>query len=208
MRAKDEAGNISAPVSRSFTVNSTSQDTTPPETQMYAGPTGTIDYDDVYFAWVGADSSTPVSDLVYSYYLEGYDTGWCKYISSTNNRRYYNLQNGTYTFRVRTKDLAGNVDPTPATRTFTVRVSHSVHVTSVGVHFSDPFIYDYFCEADDSFVNPKKSAELINILESNQDDFTGFACICYSYYIYEEKKTLKHFPSSSHLVTTLILSQR
>ena len=96
-------------------------DTTPPETYIDSGPSGTINYNDVTFTWHGEDDITPTEDLVYSYMLEGYSS-WSSFVSQTS-KDYYDLSDGTYTFKVKAKDLAGNIDPTPAEQEFTVSTS-------------------------------------------------------------------------------------
>jgi hypothetical protein len=137
VRAKDQAGNADpTPDTRTFTVNITPSDTTPPNTSITSGPSGTITYDDVTFQWTGTDNITSTSNLVYSYYLQGYDSGWSSYTSATS-KSYSNLSNGTYTFQVRAKDQAGNADPTPATRTFTVQVQVGGEVIFLEPHNGD-----------------------------------------------------------------------
>jgi len=116
IKAKDNDGDFSGIASRSFTV---SVDTTPPNTTITSGPSGTINYDDVTFAWTGTDNVTSTSNLVYSYKLEGYDSNWSSWISSTS-KNYYNLTEDSYTFFVKARDEAGNIDPTPDSRSFTV----------------------------------------------------------------------------------------
>ncbi|PXF51691.1 MAG: hypothetical protein C4B55_04860 [Candidatus Methanophagaceae archaeon] len=59
--------------------------------------------------------------MVYSYILESYDTSWSDWTSNTS-MAYNNLPNGNYTFKVKAKDQADNIDPTPAERAFTVFV--------------------------------------------------------------------------------------
>jgi len=94
---------------------------TPPDTTITSGPSGTIDYNDVGFSWTGSDDVTPTSDLLYSYKLEGYDSDWSGYSPSTT-KSYNDLPNGSYTFYVKAKDKAGNVDPSPDSQSFTVNV--------------------------------------------------------------------------------------
>ncbi|NWF77845.1 MAG: Ig-like domain-containing protein [Chloroflexi bacterium] len=118
----DEAGNpLAEPYTWSFTSESAPADTTPPNTEVTSGPSGTIDYDDVIFTWTGVDNVTPTSGLVYSYYLQGYDSDWSAWTSDTT-KQYTDLPDGDYTFKVKAKDQAGNTDPTPAERSFTVEV--------------------------------------------------------------------------------------
>jgi len=91
----------------------------PPETSIIDGPSGTIDYDDVSFSWTGSDSESPTGNLLYSYMLEGYDGSWSPW-ASTTTKVYNDLADNSYMFQVKAKDEAGNIDPTPATQTFTV----------------------------------------------------------------------------------------
>jgi hypothetical protein len=120
VKAKDAAGNVdSTPAQRSFTIYTGGSDVTPPDTSITSGPSGTINYDTVTFTWTGTDDTTSTPDLKYSYKLEGYDSSWSSYSSSTSNT-YNDLDDGSYTFKVRAKDAAGNVDPTQAERSFTV----------------------------------------------------------------------------------------
>ena len=90
-----------------------------PTTSIKSGPSGTITDNDVTFTYSGSDNETSTSDLVYSYYLDGLSSTWSSYSGSTFTR-YPNLKNGSYTFKVRAKDEAGNVDASPATRSFSV----------------------------------------------------------------------------------------
>ncbi|MBT8363237.1 MAG: hypothetical protein KJP23_00930, partial [Deltaproteobacteria bacterium] len=94
-------------------------DTVEPDTFMTDGPSGTIKYRNVTFTFTGSDDVTETSRLSYSYKLEGYQNSWTSYASSTS-ANYTRLASGTYTFFVRAKDEAGNVDSSPASRTFTV----------------------------------------------------------------------------------------
>lgn len=96
-------------------------DPEPPDTSITSGPTGWIGVGKATFHWTGTDNQTPTPDLVYSYKLDGY-AGWSGWTSSTG-KTYNNLPDGPFTFRVKAKDKTGNVDPTPATRTFSVDTS-------------------------------------------------------------------------------------
>lgn len=121
VKAEDNDGEDSDVASRSFTVNVPAADTTPPNTAISAGPSGTIDYNDVEFTWTGSDNVTQVGNLVYSYKLQGYNADYSQYSSATS-KSYSALANGIYTFYVKAKDEAGNVDATPASRSLTVDV--------------------------------------------------------------------------------------
>ena len=106
VRATDLAGNIDAtPATRGFTV-----DTTPPDTTITAGPTGTIASASASFSFTADKSGS---------------TFECKldaaaYAVCTAPKAYAGLADGTHTFTVRAKDTVGNFDPTPATRSFMV----------------------------------------------------------------------------------------
>lgn len=132
----DLAGNpLAAPYTWSFTTRS---DTTPPDTEITSGPSGSINYDDVTFTWTGSDDLTPVPELVYSYYLEGYDTD-CSAWTSNTSRQYFRLPNRTYIFKVKARDLAGNIEAAPAERSFTVDAEWSFAIiTDLHIGYAYP----------------------------------------------------------------------
>ncbi len=86
-------------------------DTTPPETTIDSGPAGTVKHKDATFTF---SSSEPNS--IFECKLDADAFSAC--VSPT---RYIGLVNGFHTFEVRATDAAGNTDPIPATRTWTVR---------------------------------------------------------------------------------------
>jgi hypothetical protein len=92
---------------------------TPPDSVITGGPSGTITKKDVTFTFIGSDNTTSASNLVYACFLEGYDQSWSGYSGATS-KTYANLPNGYYTFYVRAKDEAQNVDLSPASQSFTV----------------------------------------------------------------------------------------
>jgi parallel beta-helix repeat protein len=116
----DRVGNINETwVTQTTKTTAAVSDTTPPETAMTAGPSGTINYNDVTFAWSGTDDQTETSNLVYQYKMGDTWSGWVSGTSVTYN----GLSNGEYTFMVRARDEAENEDLTPASRSFTVSVT-------------------------------------------------------------------------------------
>jgi hypothetical protein len=121
----DETGYISGLV-----VDEIPIETTTPDTSITAGPSGTINYKDVTFTYTGSDNVSSTSNLVYSCILEGYESSWSTYTSSTS-KSYNNIQNGSYTFYVRAKDEAGNVDSSPVSRSFIVDYSSLDSILSV-----------------------------------------------------------------------------
>ncbi|MQA76160.1 MAG: hypothetical protein GEU88_17810 [Solirubrobacterales bacterium] len=107
-RATDAAGNIDpTPASRSFTV-----DATPPETTI-SGPSGTISDPEPTFE---LSSSEPGSSFECE--LDGAGFAPC-----TSPHAVGPLADGPHTVRARATDAAGNTDPTPASRSFTVDTS-------------------------------------------------------------------------------------
>jgi len=93
-----------------------------PETTIDSGPEGTVTTGDVSFSWSGTDPDGDADTLTFSWILENHETAWTEYSNSTMVD-YTGLADGTYTFKVRARDSAGTVDPTPAERTFTVDTS-------------------------------------------------------------------------------------
>lgn len=149
MKAKDEADNVdSSPAQRSFTVDVSTSDTTPPDTTITDGPSGTIEYNDVAFTWVGSDDVTSPSDIIYSYKLQGYDSSWSSWTTS-KSKSYTDLDNGTYTFKVKAKDESGNIDSTPAERIFVINISSDLKtyritwdIVKKEIQLDNPFYVD------------------------------------------------------------------
>ncbi|HEX29157.1 TPA: hypothetical protein ENG04_03660, partial [Candidatus Poribacteria bacterium] len=94
-------------------------DITPPETVIDVGPAegDHLTVTTVTFEWNGVDNVTDPADLLFSYRL---DSEPYTEFSSETSHTYINLSEGIHTFEVRAKDEAGNIDPTPAIRSFGV----------------------------------------------------------------------------------------
>ncbi|ATB48542.1 Ig-like domain-containing protein [Corallococcus macrosporus] len=106
VRAVDAAGNVDpSPASRTWTV-----DTTAPDTSIVSGPSGTTDSADAAFAFNASESPA-----TYECSLDGAAFATC-----TSPASFSNLPDGGHTFAVRAVDAAGNVDGTPATRSWMV----------------------------------------------------------------------------------------
>ena len=125
------------------------QDTISPNTEIISGPSEIINYNDVTFTWTGSDDTTPTQDLVCSYYLEGYDSGWSIWTLNTS-KTYNHLPNGDYIFRVRAKDSSGNIDPTSAERSFTISMEPEpepdadIKLQKEGIEISEIDVGDFF----------------------------------------------------------------
>jgi hypothetical protein len=88
-------------------------DTTAPETTLAStGPTGTVTTTDASFSFTSNEAGSFECQL-----------DAAAYAACTSPKAYTGLANGQHTFNVRAKDTAGNVDATPATRTWTVQTS-------------------------------------------------------------------------------------
>ena len=104
VRARDAAGNESAAASYGWTI-----DTTAPETTIDSGPVGTVGSAEAIFTF------SSEAGAGFECELDGGGFAAC-----TSPKTYSGLAEGAHTFRVRARDAAGNADPTPATRSWTV----------------------------------------------------------------------------------------
>src|SRR5215208_1337452 len=111
VRAKDAAGNVDAtPASRTWTVDTTPVDTTPPQTTIDSGPTGTVNTSSASFGFSSSEAGS-----TFECSLDG-----AAFTSCSSPQNYSALSDGSHTFEVRATDAAGNVDTTPASRTWSV----------------------------------------------------------------------------------------
>ena len=85
-------------------------DTTPPDTTITSGPSGTVATDAASFSFSSSESGSS-----FACRLDGSAFSAC-----TSPRAYAGLAPGGHTFEVRATDAAGNVDPSPAARTWTI----------------------------------------------------------------------------------------
>jgi hypothetical protein len=118
VRARDGAGNVDAtPATRGFTVSAA--DTTPPDTTITSGPAqgATLTSASVTFGFSATESST--FECAYDAGAFAPCTGAGPGTAGSDTR---SLADGPHTFAVRARDTAGNADPSPATRSFSVAV--------------------------------------------------------------------------------------
>jgi hypothetical protein len=90
-------------------------DTVSPETTIESGPSGMVASAKASFDFTGRDDLTDVDDLRFECKIDA-----AKYKFCNPQKDYTELSNGEHTFSVRAMDVAGNVDETPARRTWTV----------------------------------------------------------------------------------------
>ena len=134
VRATDAAGNVdSTPATRSWTVEaaSTQPDTTAPDTSISSGPTGSTTATSASFSFASTESGSS-----FECKLDSASFGAC-----TSPKSYSSLATGGHTFSVRATDAAGNVDSTPATRSWTV--SESAPPTAGSHCFASPHVCGY-----------------------------------------------------------------
>jgi hypothetical protein len=93
-----------------YTTSGVVTDTTPPESTIVSGPSGTVSSASASFTF-----SSSEADSTSECRLDGGAYGSC-----TSPMSYANLSDGSHTFEVRATDAAGNTDATPASRTWMV----------------------------------------------------------------------------------------
>ncbi|MGH3087081.1 MAG: Ig-like domain-containing protein, partial [Rubrobacteraceae bacterium] len=115
VEATDAVGNTSS-LTRNYTVG----DSGAPETEITGGPEGPTRDDKPTFTFSGSDAASDAEELVFSHRLNGGE--WSAYSSETSVTLggEDGLDDGECTFEVRAKDGAGNVDGSPAQRSFTI----------------------------------------------------------------------------------------
>ncbi|MFL6005050.1 MAG: Ig-like domain-containing protein [Gaiellaceae bacterium] len=113
VRAVDFSGNPDpTPATWSWTITGPA-DTTPPDTTIEAGPSGTVDMTSATFTFSANEAGSRFECSLDA----------SKFAACTPPKTYDGLAGGTHTFAVRAADASGNVDATPATRNWTVSAS-------------------------------------------------------------------------------------
>lgn len=108
VRARDRAGNVDAsPAIHAWTV-----DTSTPDTLIVSGPDGPTASSTATFAFVSPDAG---GGATFQCALDG-----AAFTGCASPRTVSSLGEGPHQLAVRVRDAVGNVDPTPATRTWTV----------------------------------------------------------------------------------------
>ena len=113
VRATDASGNADlTPATRTWTVNVPPPDTTPPNTTINSGPSGTSTSASASFTFSSSESGS-----TFQCRLDAGSWGSC-----SSPKAYSGLANGSHTFDVRATDAAANTDASPASTTWTVAV--------------------------------------------------------------------------------------
>lgn len=108
VRAKDRAGNADP----SPPVYAWALDTSTPDTQLIDGPDGSVRSQIATFTFISPDAG---AGATFECSLDG-----AAFTTCVSPQTYENLDMGVHTFAVRVRDSVGNLDPTPATRTWLV----------------------------------------------------------------------------------------
>jgi len=113
VRATDASGNTDdSPASREWTVV---PDTTAPETTIDSGPTGSTTNTGATFGFSSSEAGSTFECSL----------DQATFTSCTSPRQYTGLGVGSHEIRVRATDASGNIDETPAVRTWTVTLACS-----------------------------------------------------------------------------------
>jgi hypothetical protein len=111
VRATDAAGNTDGTAAtRTWTIDTTPSDTTPPNTTITGGPSGSTTATSASFTFTSSETGS-----TFACRLDGGSWGAC-----TSPKAYSGLAVGSHTFAVRATDGAGNTDASPASRTWTI----------------------------------------------------------------------------------------
>ena len=151
VKARDLAGHEDAtPLEINFAV-----DLIDPTTEIVIAPPDSswITTDSLTIYWTGNDDRTPVEELLYSYRLDS--SSYSAFMPDTFFT-FTDLSDNLHIIEVRARDLAGNIDTTPASVLFYIDVTGpNITVTSPsdGEHYNDSSI-EATWTADDMFTHP------------------------------------------------------
>jgi hypothetical protein len=101
-------------------------DNTPPDTWITGGPADTVEGTTATLTFAGADNLSPEGELVFAWRLDG---GAFTPFAPATSAVLSGLGAGSHAFEVKARDRAGNEDPSPARRTFTVSGGLAVAIT-------------------------------------------------------------------------------
>ncbi|MBA2384619.1 MAG: DNRLRE domain-containing protein, partial [Actinobacteria bacterium] len=132
-------------------------DVTPPDTTINSGPSGTVGTADATFTF-----SANEGESTFACSLDG-----AGFASCTSPKAYTGLVDGSHTFEVRATDPVGNIDPSPASRTWTV------DTTTQALTF--PAAADTFVEQGKPTTNFGTNGLLVADDSPNTETFIRFA---------------------------------
>jgi uncharacterized protein len=101
----------------------------PPDTTITSNPPTLTNSTSASFSFSGTDDVTPSGSLTFECDLDGGGFSLC-----SSPQTYNSLADGSHTFQVRATDEAGNIDPTPASFTWTIdTVAPTISVAAGGM---------------------------------------------------------------------------
>ncbi len=127
-----------------------------PETEIDSGPSGLTNDPTPSFTFSSPDAGASFECKVDS----------SSYTACSSPKTTSHLADGSHTFYVRAKDSFGNVDPTPASRTFTVRTAE-VHVSG------STLVVKAATGAKDNLTISSPSASVVRVTDSPGGPYTG-----------------------------------
>jgi hypothetical protein len=101
-------------------------DNTPPDTQITGGPVDTVSEPSATFTFAGTDNLSSSAGLRFAWRLDG---GPFTPFAAATSAPLAGLSVGSHAFEVKARDQAGNEDPSPARRSFTVTGGVDVAIT-------------------------------------------------------------------------------
>jgi hypothetical protein len=131
-------------------------ETEPPDTQITSGPAGATNDPTPTFGFTSSQPGSTFSCKVDS----------SAYGSCTSPKTTARLADGSHTFFVRAKDVNGDVDPTPASRSFTVRTA-AIHISG------STLVVQAAPGAKDNLAITRPSPSVLRISDSPAGAFTG-----------------------------------
>jgi len=155
-------------------------DTIPPDTFITDSPSSITKSTNVTIKWNGTDNVTPWNSLTFSYMLENFSSSWSPWTHDMSVT-FSDLPAGSYTFKVKAKDEAGNIDDTPAIATFTVEtpppsmknVNVQPMVQKIGGYVNISCNIVAWVGLQDVFINvtkPDGSYQNVSIIENKIND--------------------------------------
>ena len=153
VRARDRAGNVDA----SPAIHAWQVDTSTPDTTLLTGPQNASPSSSATFTFLSPDAGPGAT---FQCSLDG-----GPFILCVSPQTYTSLGEGPHEFQVRVRDVVGNLDPTPATRTWTVDLtppettitdapSGAVPSASVGITFTANEDATFTCSLDGGPMTP------------------------------------------------------
>jgi len=124
-KVQDTTGNSNVASTSTDNLVAYQPDSEAPDTFIYFRPDAITTSQEASFTFGGIDNATFSGDLTFECKMDLDAYGPC-----TFQKNYSGLAVGTHTFRVRAKDEAGNLDPTPASYTWTIVAAPTVSINN------------------------------------------------------------------------------